>query len=198
MILKNTKLRNKLKKIAKENKDLEDIILFGSSVRGKENPSDIDILVIFKEKINKNLEYDIRKTLEKEVRNISIISKTKKTLKDPSFDARESYLSEGISLITKEDIASTFGFSALGLFKYGTSRLKNLKKTKFYYALNGRGSEEGVAVKLGCIKLSNNILLVKRDKVEEIMIFFSSHEIDYSYMPILIPKRMNKKQILQK
>ena len=60
MIWKNILLKNKLREIAKKNSEIEDIILFGSIVRCKEKPNDIDILLLFKNKIDKEIEYDVR------------------------------------------------------------------------------------------------------------------------------------------
>ena len=79
MILTNIKLRNSLKKIVRATKSIDDILLFGSIIRGKQNPQDIDIMILFKEKVDKATEYKIRKELEKYAKNISIVSKTQKT-----------------------------------------------------------------------------------------------------------------------
>lgn len=198
MILKNIKLKNKLKQIVKESAELEDIILFGSVVRGKDKPNDIDILVLFRNKVNKNEEYKIRKELEKEYKSVSVVSKTKKGALEESFDARESLLFEGISLLSKKNLARTYGFVSLGMFKYSFKNWSKLKKTKFYYALNGRDGKEGMGDILDCIKLSDNILLVPIDKIEPLREFLESWSLEYIYVPIMIPKRLSRKSILQK
>lgn len=197
MILKNTKLRNRLKEILKRNKEVEDILLFGSAARGKENPADFDILVMFKEKIDKNVEHSIRKELEKEYDNISIISKNKDTALEPSFDARESIMFEGKSILTGKNIAKTYGFDSLGMFKYGFKGWTKVKRIKFYHALNGRDKKGGILQSLNCIKASDGIILAPIDKIEPMRSFLDSWKIDYKYIPILIPERLNKKQILE-
>ena len=63
MILKNTKLKNSIKKLIKNKDNLIDIVVFGSLVRGKYKPNDIDILILFKNNVDKDLEYEIRKQL---------------------------------------------------------------------------------------------------------------------------------------
>ena len=197
MILKNTKLRNRLKEILKKNKEVEDILLFGSAARGKEEPADLDILVLFKDKINKNVEHSIRKEIEKEHEKISIISKNKDTALDSSFDARESILFEGISLITGENIAKTYGFDSLGMFKYGFKGWTKVKRIKFYHALNGRDKSGGILQSLNCVKASDGIILAPLDKIEPMRSFLDSWKIEYKYIPTLIPERFNKKQILE-
>lgn len=197
MILKNTRLKNDLKKIVKTCPDLADILLFGSAVRGKEKPADIDILVIFRKKVNKTVEYEIKKQFDKYLKNVSIISKTEKGIIDPAFDARESVLFESISLIDGKNIRTKYGFTATGLFKYDFKDWTKLRKTKFYHALNGRSGKKGITDDLGIIKLSDGLLLVSLDNIEKLRDFLDSWEIEYRYIPLLLPKRMNRKKILE-
>lgn len=197
MILKNTKLRNRLKKALKKYKDVEDIILFGSAARGKEKPADLDILVLFKDKINKIVEHSIKKELDKEYENVSIISKNSESLLDYSFDARESILFEGISLISGKNIAKAYGFDSLGMFKYEFKDWSKVKRIKFYHALNGRGGKGGMLQSLNCIKASDGIILAPLNEIEQMKSFLDSWRIEYKYIPILMPKRLNKKHILE-
>ena len=195
MILKNTRLRNNLQKIARSS-EIDDIILFGSVVKGKERPNDIDILVIFKNKINKEVEYKVRKTIEKEYQNVQIISKTNATVLEETFVARESLLFEGVSLLSRNKVSDRYGFDSLGLFKYTFDNWTKLQKTKFYYALNGRGGNEGLSQKLNLIKLSDGLLLSPLGNIEKLKEFLESWEIRYIYIPFLLPKRLNKKKLL--
>ena len=60
-LLKNTKFRSRVDTFCKENKEeIIDIILFGSIVKGKEKPRDIDILLLFKEKKDIDKAYSLR------------------------------------------------------------------------------------------------------------------------------------------
>jgi len=180
-------------------KDLKiiDIILFGSAARGKEKPNDIDILVLFRDKVDKDAEYMIRKELEKKYKNVSIISKTEKTVLEESFDARESFLFEGKSMFTGKRVAGRYGFCSFGMFKYSFSGWDKLKKTKFYYALNGRSGKKGVAEMLGCIKLSDSVVLTPLERIEEFREFLDSWKIGYIYVPTLVPARLGRKKILE-
>ena len=182
----------------KYKEDITDIILFGSIMRGKEKPQDIDILIIFNKNINKDIEYGYRKHVSKKYKNISVISKTQKNICDSSFAAREAILFEGYSLIKKEFVASRYGFISLGKFLYHTKSLSNTKKTRFYYALNGRGASQGIINLLNAIKLSDNIINVPLDKIETAKGFFEYWNIEYIYVPLLIPARLAKKHIISK
>ena len=189
-MLKNTRLKNKIK----QHPEIDDIILFGSLVRGKEKPNDIDILIIFKDKINKEIELEIKKTFKEK---ISIISKTKKLVLEESFDARESILFEGKSFLDDKTLAEKYGYSSLGMFKYNFKDWTNVQRTKFYYALNGRGKSKGISQKLNSIKLSDRIIVLPLNKIEPFREFLESWEIEYKYIPMLIPNRLNKKKLLE-
>ena len=195
MILQNIKLKNELNTFVKKHPEIVDLFLFGSVVRGKQNPSDIDILILFKKKVDKNIEYLLRKELEKHAKNISIISKTEKTILDIAFDARESVLFEAKSLLTGKNIAQQYGFSSFGMFKYNFGKWSKLQKTKFYYAFNGRG-KIGIAEKMHAIKLSDSVILVPLEYIEEFRSFLESWKINYLYIPIIIPARLGRKSIL--
>ena len=195
MILKNIKLKNELNKFIKTT-EIKDILVFGSLIKGKEKPNDVDILVIFKKRVIKDQEYQIKKILTKHYNNVSIISKTKKTITEASFDARESILFEAFSLLTKKNLAEEYGFISFGLFKYNFSNWDKLQKTKFYYALNGRGSEEGIFQQLNSIKLSDQTILIPLNKIDNFKEFLDSWKLDYKYIPIMIPKRLGKSKIL--
>ena len=190
------KLTDSLKNF-KKNTKIEDIILFGSLIKGKENPNDIDILIVFKEEIDKDLEYELKNTLKNVFLKISIVSKTKKSIYENSFFAKDAIFFEGFSLLENEYLAKKQGYTPWGLFKYETRHLDNAKKTTFYYALNGRKKQKGLMMEYGLIKLSNNALLAPLDKMCLTEGFFEKWS-NYRLFPILIPTRLSKKEIIEK
>ncbi len=191
-----TKLMNKSRGFFKKHKsEIVDIVVFGSIMRGKENPSDIDVLIVFKNEVNKNIEYEFKRLFSNI--NLQIISKTEAGVKEQSFSARDSILFEGYSLIRRIYLADEKGYTSLGLFSYQTRNLSNVQKTKFYYAFNGRNSA-GFAKELNCIKISDNLISVNLEYIEKAKGFFEYWKIDYRYVPCLIPERMAKKHILGK
>ncbi|MEW5896456.1 MAG: nucleotidyltransferase domain-containing protein [Nanoarchaeota archaeon] len=176
--------------------EIKDLIVFGSFMRGKLEPQDIDVLIIFKKKVDKDIEYEFKKLLLPTLKNVSLISKTEETYQEPSFDAREGILFEGYSLIKQGLIAAEFGFISLGLFFYSTKEMSNLNKTKFYYALNGRKPAKGIVEKLKGIKLSDNLIAFPLDKIEPAKAFFNFWKMEYRYVPTLIPQRLGRKEII--
>ena len=186
-----------LNKWIKKYPQVSDIFLFGSAVRGKQKPQDTDILILFKDKVDKNIEYSIRKVLEKRYPSLSLLSKTEKAAVEESFDARESILFEGKSLISGKKFADRYGFQSFGLFKYDFGSWSKLQKTKFYHALNGRAGRRGMADILECIKIFDSALLVHLEKIELLKEFLDAWHLRYRYIPLLIPKRLGRKKILE-
>jgi len=177
---------------------IKDVVLFGSTIRGKLEPNDIDILMIFIKSVDKDIEYEFRKRASKIFASISIISKTEDNLYDESFSARDAILFEGYSLVRKRFIASLYGFDSLGLFMYQTKSMSNAAKTRFYYALNGRRGSKGVANSLAAIKISNNMIAIPLENIEAAKNFFDTWKVEYSYIPSLLPSRLAKKHIISK
>lgn len=185
---KNTKFLNEIKVFFKENKSkLIDIILFGSVVKGKEEPKDIDLLVLFKEKKDLDLSYKLRKKLEKKNFKVEIISKTYKELFESVFKAREAILSEGFSLIYKKFLSEGFGYINFILFKYELRKFSKSDRMRFYYSLYGRGKEKGMIKKLNLIKFSETILLCFIEFENKVMEYLDAWKIEYIKFPILIP-----------
>ena len=137
-LLKNREFSSIINKFYKEHeKEILDIILFGSSIKGKENPEDVDILVLFRKKESLDTAYELKKKLEK-YGEIQIITKTYERLFDANFKARGSYLNEGYSLIRKEFIARSLGYTNAIFFKYQLKTFSQSRRMQFQYALYGR------------------------------------------------------------
>lgn len=192
-LLKNTKFLSEISGFFKENKEeIIDIILFGSILKGKEKPEDIDILILFKEKKNIDLAYSLRKKLEKLSLKAEITIKTYKELFDPSFLAREAMLSEGYSLITQKSLSKGLGYTNLFLFKYSLKEFNKSTRMRFYYSLYGRGSGKGMLKELNAVKFSETVLLCPPNNEENMKEYLNSWNIRYKEFPILIPTRIKE------
>jgi predicted nucleotidyltransferase len=98
----------------KNNPTIFDIILYGSAVKGKSKPRDIDIVVIFRYgtvrerlAIIQNLKQKIRVSLEVDIKGILW-----EELFKPDFFARTGIFLEGISLLDGKPVAQKLGFQA--------------------------------------------------------------------------------------
>lgn len=191
-LLKNKKVRSVINNFYKKNKkEVVDILLFGSVVKGKEKPNDIDLLVVYRFKENLELDYELRKELENLNLNIQITGRTYAGLFNPSFIAREAVLSEGYSMIQNKYFSEGLGYSNCILFRYELKGLNKSERMRFYYSLYGRGSE-GMLKKLNGIKFSERVIIVPADKSEETVQYFNNWKMSYLETPILIPSRITE------
>jgi len=191
-LLKNTKFLSDIRTFySKNEKEVIDIILFGSVIKGKSKPSDIDLLIIYKSKDNIDLNYQLKKQLEKYKLNMQITSKIYPDIFKTNFKARESILSEGYSLVNNISISEGLGYSNLKLFKYELKNLNKSERMRFYYALYGRNNAEGVLKDLNAKKFSDTIILCPIANSENMTEFFNSWKLVYLEMPVLIPIRMS-------
>jgi len=130
------------------NKDVLDIVQFGSSVEDGKTPEDIDIAVIFN-KIPLKEQLDGAQEIKRQLETlleipIHINSFDFYSLFDSSNFAKESILFYGKSIIHGDDFAKRFGFSPKIQIYYSLEKLKKKDKIRFNYMLNGRGGEYGL------------------------------------------------------
>jgi predicted nucleotidyltransferase len=184
-----TKLVKDTKKIPKSILvEIDDIVLFGSTLKGKDNPKDIDILIIFKKKVNKEFEYNLKQIYN--LNKIQIESITLNEFYTENYIAKEGIFLEGYSLLHNKKINTLYGFNSIAFIKYDIQRLKGSARIKFYYALQGRNKNEGILKKLNAKRFSNNVIIIKYSRIEIIKEFFEYWKLDYKIIPTLIPQRL--------
>jgi predicted nucleotidyltransferase len=191
-LLKNTKFKSEIKNFFGKNKNLIlDVIIFGSSVKGKEKPKDIDLLVIYKDKKDIDLSYELKKRLKNIGFEVEITDKTYHELFESSFNAREAMISEGYSVIQEKFLGEGLGYVNFILFKYELRGFSKSKRMLFYYALYGREKNpNGILKELNAIKFSETVLFCPIENSEKMKEFFNTWQIKYNEFPILIPKRI--------
>jgi len=124
------KIKSELKNLIKE-KNILDIIIFGSAAKGKLNPNDIDIAVISD---NKNIKTELNKKF-----HISIIS-----IKDffiKPIPLINTLLREGFSIKHNKPFSEIFNFENRTLFTYNLKKLSNSNKVKLVNILHGRNNK---------------------------------------------------------
>ncbi|MBU2523506.1 MAG: nucleotidyltransferase domain-containing protein [Nanoarchaeota archaeon] len=146
------------KKFSKENK-VFDIVLYGSAARSKEEPNDIDILMIFvNETLEKRLEILQKfKSIVKAgmikvfpiIKNLDVKTINLPELFDKNLLSKEGIIVEGFSLVHHKPFSSSIGFKGYVLFLYDLKNMNHNEKTKFTYALIGRNNE-------GILKITNS------------------------------------------
>ncbi|MBS3159723.1 nucleotidyltransferase domain-containing protein [Candidatus Woesearchaeota archaeon] len=161
-------IRSRLEKYLKD-KDILDIILFGSTVKGKASPTDIDIAII----------------TEKEIKipgfHVSILSPKDFFIKPPSLIF--TLLREGYSLKNKINFSEQFKFTNKVLFNYKLINLSPSLKVKIVRFL--RGKQGFVETNKGQW-LANQVFLLPINKENICEKFLLNFNVKYNKHYILI------------
>ncbi len=144
------------------NKEVVDIVQFGSSVMEGKEARDIDIAVIFdkislKEQIDGA--YKIKKQIEKLTdKEIHISNFDLSNLFNEGNFAREGILFYGISLINGEAFSKKLGFSPKIQILYSLEKLKKKDKVRFHYMLRGKKGKYGMLRKYDGELVSSGVI----------------------------------------
>jgi predicted nucleotidyltransferase len=188
----STKLKSEIKRFFIKNKDiLLDIIIFGSFIKGKEKPNDIDLLILYKNKKNLEKSHELKKILDREGYNVDITDKTYSEIFKDSFKIREDILSEGYSIINNKFLSESFGYISFILFKYELKGFTKSNRMRFYYSLQGRNKEDtGILNDLNTLKFSDTVLLCPVENAEKMKEYLDYWKIKYAEFPIMLPSRL--------
>ena len=125
------KLVKKLEKLLKKYKDnLNDIIIFGSAVKGKKMPKDIDLALILKEKDMSKIS-SIKKEIDDN--RVDIEAVTQDSLLKTKLSI--NILLEGYSIEKKDFLRNMIGLKPIKLFLYDLKGFNRSKKSLFSMAL---------------------------------------------------------------
>ena len=94
--------------------EIADILLFGSAAKGKEFPKDIDICIIFRKRVLRELIQDIESKTKNF--NIHISSLTIDNFFRKPHSLVKTLLTEGISILSGKPFIQNFGFSSYVLY----------------------------------------------------------------------------------
>lgn len=180
----------KLKKYLKDERreSIFDIVIFGSLLKGKPSPRDIDILVIFlqgalKERLDTIQEIKNRLKPKFEL-NIDIKQALLKDLFSPEFLARTGVLLEGYSIFQNRKFCQTLGFDPYTIFWYDLKGLTHTQKVKFNYILAGR-NQKGVIVLLKGQRLAKGVIKIPIEHSLEFEIILKNNSVSYNKKNIL-------------
>lgn len=166
-------IKSKLKKYLKD-KEILDVILFGSFVKGNENPSDIDVAFITRKKI----EIDIPGF------HVAVLTPEDFFGKPPALI--NTLLREGYSLKHNKPFAKSFDFLSCVLFNYNLSCLTPSLKVKIVNALRGRKGESGLVLENKGTWISNNVFIVNTENENLFEKFFINFKIKFQKRYVLM------------
>lgn len=145
-------LKQNLKKILKKYDSIKYIIIFGSYVKGREDPKDIDLALIVTEKDLKLLDL-IKKELITDKIHLEFIN-----LEDIFFNSLFlSLINEGYSIKKDKFVREILNIRPMKLYAYNLKHLNKSKKTLFGIALKHTLKKiKGEKVSIGSVLIPIN------------------------------------------
>jgi len=170
-------------------KKIIDVILFGSIIRGKEKPRDIDLCIIINEKDesksldlinslsritdkNKRFKFQINLLTEKQFINGNTLTNT--------------LIKEGFSIKKGKKLAEIWEFESKSLFIYSLKKFSNTKRVKFHYVLKGRYGQKGILGELKGEFLGTGSIIITSENEDKLKEVFDKWDVDYKVKNVLI------------
>jgi predicted nucleotidyltransferase len=168
-----SEIKRELKNILGDGEIL-DVILFGSYIKGKALPGDIDVVLI----TNENKIFDERGY------HLSCLSFQDIFVKHHTLF--NTLLREGFSVKYNSSFSELYGFKNKCLFFYELSGLTNSSKVKIVNLLRGNKEKKGYVEEKGGAWLANQIFTCPLGADKFFESFFESFKIKYKKSYILI------------
>ncbi|MBD3355029.1 hypothetical protein GF361_03515 [Candidatus Woesearchaeota archaeon] len=173
--LKWLELKKSLKKLLKKYKDIKDIIVFGSLVKDKHAPKDIDIAIV-KDKKEISLVGEIKEILD--IKNIDIELIKPEEIYQTRLGL--TLITEGFSIKNNKFLREKLNLSPMKIYIY---EIKNLTQTK--KVLFGRGLNH-VMKDAGATKLGAGSVMVPIEKSSGFEDFLDSWNLKYKTKEYLV------------
>ena len=159
-----------------------DIILFGSSIKGRLSPGDIDLAVIVEDKadivkVQRSFD-DLREEIQITFVKFSDIINRHILLK-------QALVHEGFSIRFDKFVHDILGFEAFTLFTFSLKHLTQREKVRFQYALYGRGEELGLLQRVSGEKIAKGAIVVPVSSESEVEDFFKLWRVPFRKERIL-------------
>ena len=181
-----TQLKQWLKE-EKKDKTILDIIIYGSSVKGKTKPNDVDVMIIFKEGSLKERLLKIQAMKKKIKMPVDLKGILWEELFQPEFFARAGILLEGFSIFENKPFCSKLGFEGYTLFTYSLQDKNHTEKVKFNYVLKGR-TGAGIIKKLEGQQKGPGVFLIPIRNSLEFEEVLRMHAVSYTKKNMLMER----------
>lgn len=174
------KLEKSLKSLLEKERFLVDIFLFGSALKSKEKPGDVDVIALFRDRNFEKME-DILYSIKKIGDGLGLDIHVEPIIVDNVFGEKvyTSIIHEGFSIRFMKFVRDALNFRSYILFTYNLEGKKQSEKVRFSYALYGRKKGGGL---LGALKgkvVGKSSILVPVEKQEAIKPFFVEWGVRY-------------------
>ncbi|ACS33135.1 nucleotidyltransferase domain-containing protein [Thermococcus gammatolerans] len=147
-------LHETVKNFVENHSEVFDVVLYGSTVLGKEKPNDLDLMILTRTKLPalelRNLILELKRELSKILTNakLDIRAMSLEELFDPNNLASLGVIIEGFSLTKNKSMAELMNGKAYALFRFTLEGLPRKDRVRFQYALKGRDMKSGLLKEL--------------------------------------------------
>lgn len=181
------KLEKNLKSLLEKEKFLVDIFLFGSALRSKEKPRDIDIIALVRGKEYDKTE-DIIYSIKKIGDNLGMNMHIEPLIVDSLHKENiyQSILHEGFSIRNMSYIRELIRFKSYSMFSYSLKNKKNSEKVRFSYALYGRRKSKGLLKDIKGEEVGKAAVLAPIEKQEILKDFFKKWDVKFEERKVFI------------
>lgn len=170
----------KIKSWITKNKAI-DVILFGSTMRGKSMPRDIDICIIIKDSFEEksiDLVDSLGKLLDSSSLKFQISIMTASAFVKGDTLAK-TLLTEGYSILRNLSFSYNFGFESKSMFIYNLNNFTQSERVQLHYLMKGRYGSKGILKEIGGKFIGKGAILVSTEKEDILKEVFEKWEIDY-------------------
>ena len=177
-------MKKSSKKLYQKYRDrIVDIFVFGSFVKGKFKPADIDLAIVLKNTKQSEL-LTIRKKFDsyfiKKVHlNLILVENLLSNM------MLRTLLEEGYSLLNNNFLYKRLDYKSGAIFSFDLSKLKKSKKVLFSYALHGKKKESGILSKLNGKEIGKAVIFIPIDQMDEFKQFLELWNVEYYMMKVL-------------
>ncbi|ASJ17130.1 nucleotidyltransferase [Thermococcus chitonophagus] len=186
-----TALKTHVVEFVSEHEEVFDVILYGSTVLGKPNPNDIDLMILTKTKLPamkaRELVLELKRKLSgvipRERLDVRIISLEE--LFDSNNLASLGIIVEGYSLTKEKPVAELMNGKAYTLFRFTLDGLERKERVKFQYALKGRDMMSGLLKELNGLQLGAWVILIPIQHTYKFKEFLDLWGVKYEAFTIL-------------
>jgi predicted nucleotidyltransferase len=162
---------------------VEDIFVFGSFVKGKEIPNDIDICLCMPEG-GAAITDEISTFLKKEAGLSAHFTQTGFSLMLSDRELWKSILHEGYSIRNREFASKLLGMVPFVLVEYKLGGISSSQKQIFSHAMNGTGGRESFLKDIHAKRIGRGVMIVPNEYVEKARSFLDTWKADYNFKRI--------------
>ncbi|OYT41579.1 hypothetical protein B6U80_01135 [Candidatus Pacearchaeota archaeon ex4484_26] len=163
-----------------------DALLFGSAVKGKVLPGDIDVCLIFRNKVSLEVVDKLAKEAKSKGFNLHISTLTIDNFFTKPHSLIRTLLKEGISISTGRKFSENFNLKSFTLYSYTLKKIKPSSKVRFVYLLKGRGKESGFVKRLNGKWINDGCFIIPIEKDNEILEVMKRWKINYKREVLLL------------